>query len=156
MGRESRRSCVNASSSRLSAAKRPAWAWGCPSVVAWSRTTAAAFRGTTRREGGRCSSFLCPRRNAFRWAASLRRALERKAMPTLLIVDDEPSILFAFRKAFRDPALDVRTAGSVAEALEAARQSRPDVVLLDVQLPDGSGLEALQKLREIDARCPII
>jgi two-component system nitrogen regulation response regulator GlnG len=77
-------------------------------------------------------------------------------MPTLLIVDDEPSILLAFRRAFRDPALVLLTAETAAEAVALASAHRPDVVILDVQLPDGSGLETLARLRDLDARCPVI
>jgi DNA-binding NtrC family response regulator len=77
-------------------------------------------------------------------------------MPTLLIVDDEPSILLAFRRAFRDPSLEVLTAETATEGLQIARQRRPDVVLLDIHLPDIPGLEMLGRLRELDPRCPVI
>src|SRR5439155_9391596 len=77
-------------------------------------------------------------------------------MPTLLVVDDEPSILAAFRRAFRGDALRVRTVETAADALVAAREHFPDVIILDVQLPDMSGLEALRKLHELDARSPVI
>src|SRR5579871_3581116 len=76
-------------------------------------------------------------------------------MPTLLVVDDEPSILTAFRRAFRSP-LEVLTAETAREGLELAEQHRPDVIILDVQLPDMSGLDALGRLRERDARSPVI
>jgi DNA-binding NtrC family response regulator len=75
-------------------------------------------------------------------------------MPTLLVVDDEPSILVAFRRAFA--TLTVLTAESAADGLALAAEHRPDVVILDVQLPDLSGLEALRRLRELDARSPVI
>ena len=77
-------------------------------------------------------------------------------MPTLLVVDDEVSILLAFRKAFREPAVTVLTAETAAQGLDVARQRHPDVIVLDVHLPDMSGLEMLQRLRELDARSPII
>jgi nitrogen regulation protein NR(I) len=77
-------------------------------------------------------------------------------MPTLLVVDDEVPILTAFRRAFRDFPLEVRTAETAHEGLELARRYRPDVIILDVQLPDMSGLEALSRLRELDARSPVI
>src|SRR5580692_441540 len=77
-------------------------------------------------------------------------------MPTLLIVDDEPSILLAFRRAFGGAAVDVITAETGAEGLEQARQRRPDVVILDIHLPDCSGLEMLRRLRELDARSLVI
>jgi two-component system nitrogen regulation response regulator GlnG len=77
-------------------------------------------------------------------------------MGTLLIVDDEPSILLAFRKAFKPPALEVLSAQTAAEGLELARQHRPDVIVLDVHLPDLPGLELLRQLRAADARTPVI
>jgi DNA-binding NtrC family response regulator len=77
-------------------------------------------------------------------------------MPTLLVVDDEPSILAAFRRVYRDSALEVRTAESAAEGLALVHQEPPDVIILDVQLPDMTGLEALGKLREFEARSPVI
>jgi two-component system nitrogen regulation response regulator GlnG len=77
-------------------------------------------------------------------------------MPTLLVVDDEPSILLAFRKAFGDPALTVLTAETAAAGLELARAHHPDAVVLDIHLPDVPGLEMLRRLRELDARSPVI
>ena len=59
------------------------------------------------------------------------------AMPVLLVIDDEASILHAFRRAFRDPELTLRTASTGAEGLEMAAGQRPDVVILDIQLPEG-------------------
>jgi two-component system nitrogen regulation response regulator GlnG len=77
-------------------------------------------------------------------------------MPTLLVVDDEPSILLAFRRAFRSPGLTICTAETGAEGLTRAREHRPDVVVLDVQLPDQTGLDVLRQLRTLDARSPVI
>jgi two-component system nitrogen regulation response regulator GlnG len=77
-------------------------------------------------------------------------------MPTLLVVDDEPSILLAFRRAFRNTPLEVHTAETGAEGLAWAREHRPDVAVLDVQLPDQSGLDVFRKLRDIDARSLVI
>jgi two-component system nitrogen regulation response regulator GlnG len=83
-------------------------------------------------------------------------SLWEPTVPTLLVVDDEASILLAFRKAFREPAVTVLTAETAAEGLELARERRPDVIVLDVHLPDMSGLEMLRRLRQLDARSPII
>ncbi len=77
-------------------------------------------------------------------------------MATLLVVDDEPSILLAFRRAFRNGSIDVETAETAREGVERARECRPDVVVLDVQLPDQTGLEAFREFRALDARCPVI
>ncbi len=77
-------------------------------------------------------------------------------MPTLLIVDDEPNILLAFRRAFRDGPVEVLTASTAAEGLGLAGERRPDVVVLDVRLPDRTGLEVLRELQTLDARCPVV
>src|SRR5947207_15671910 len=85
-----------------------------------------------------------------------RYIAERRDMPSLLVVDDEPSILLAFKRAYRDHSLEVLTAETAGGGLALANAHRPDVIILDVQLPDMTGLEALHRLREVDARCPII
>jgi two-component system nitrogen regulation response regulator GlnG len=77
-------------------------------------------------------------------------------MPTLLIVDDEPAILLAFGRAFRGGDVELVTAPDAAQGLALARSRRPDVVVLDVHLPDRSGLEMLEELRRLDARCPVV
>jgi len=65
-------------------------------------------------------------------------------MPVLLVVDDEPSILHAFRRVFREPEVTLLTAGSGMEGVKLATTHRPDVVILDVELPDLSGLDAFR------------
>src|SRR3954468_22566621 len=77
-------------------------------------------------------------------------------MPTLLIIDDEPSILHAFRRGFRDSGLDVHTTATAAEGLRAVEELRPDAVILDVHLPDATGLETFERIRALDARIPVI
>jgi nitrogen regulation protein NR(I) len=77
-------------------------------------------------------------------------------LSTLLIVDDEPSILHAFRRAFARASVDVLTAESAKEGLALAESGKPDVVILDIQLPDLTGLETLRRLRDKDARRPVI
>jgi DNA-binding NarL/FixJ family response regulator len=70
---------------------------------------------------------------------------------TVLIVDDHDLIRQGLRRAFeRDASFTVvGEAGTVAEALDSAARLGPDVVLIDVRLPDGSGLEATRRLREL-------
>lgn len=77
-------------------------------------------------------------------------------MPTLLVVDDEPAIQHAFQRAFRGGNLAVKSASTAAEAVEELSRERPDVVVLDVRLPDATGLETYHRLRAIDARVPVI
>jgi DNA-binding NtrC family response regulator len=77
-------------------------------------------------------------------------------MPLLLVVDDEPAILHAFRRAFRDPDITLLTASQPAEGLALMNQHRPDTVILDVEMPGMSGLDAFQQIRRIDPHVPII
>lgn len=77
-------------------------------------------------------------------------------MPTLLVVDDEPTIQHAFQRAFRGGEMELRTAITAAEAVELVTREHPDVVVLDVRLPDATGLETYHRLRAIDARVPVI
>lgn len=69
---------------------------------------------------------------------------------TVLLVDDHELIRQGLRRAFErtDDFTVVGEAASVAEAVAAAAQHRPDVVVLDVRLPDGSGLDIARRLRE--------
>ncbi|MCI0460173.1 MAG: sigma-54 dependent transcriptional regulator [Gemmataceae bacterium] len=77
-------------------------------------------------------------------------------MPILLAIDDEPLILACLRSLFREPEVTLLTATSAADGLRQFAAHRPDVVLLDVRLPDLSGLEALRRLQELDAKVPVI
>src|SRR5262245_36001039 len=77
-------------------------------------------------------------------------------MSTLLVIDDESSILHAFRRVFREPDVQLLTAASAREGLELVAQHRPDAVVLDIKLPDQSGLDADRELRQIDARVPVL
>src|SRR5882724_6749811 len=77
-------------------------------------------------------------------------------MPTLLVVDDEAPILHAFGRVFRAPDVQLLTATTAAEGLALAEKHRPDTVILDINLPDQSGLAAYEKFRQIDARVPVL
>ncbi|MFO0927876.1 MAG: sigma-54 dependent transcriptional regulator [Gemmataceae bacterium] len=77
-------------------------------------------------------------------------------LPVLLVVDDEPAIQHAFSRAFRGTELTLRAAGTAAEALALIHHERPDVVVLDVRLPDATGLDTYHQIRAIDARIPVI
>lgn len=77
-------------------------------------------------------------------------------MDKLLIIDDEADIQRSFRRLFASPDVDVLTASSGEEALEMIPRVRPDLVLMDVRMGGISGLETLRRLRESDARLPVI
>ncbi len=68
-------------------------------------------------------------------------------MKTILVVDDEPQILRALRINLRVREYDVRTAATGTEALTEAARHPPDLVILDLGLPDLDGVEVIQGLR---------
>jgi len=65
----------------------------------------------------------------------------------VLVIDDEPQILRALRINLRVRQYDVHTAGTAKEALEVAASHPPDLVILDLGLPDLDGLEVIHGLR---------
>ncbi|APZ93717.1 sigma-54-dependent transcriptional regulator [Fuerstiella marisgermanici] len=77
-------------------------------------------------------------------------------MAQLLVIDDEPSILHAFRRVFDDPQLELLTAETAAAGEHIVREDLPDVVVLDLNLPDRSGLQCFERIKEIDPRIPVI
>lgn len=76
--------------------------------------------------------------------------------PLALIVDDEPNIRLTLRQQLESETLQVAVAGTVREALDVIRATPPDVVLLDVRLPDMSGLDACSRIHDIDALVPVV
>jgi two-component system, OmpR family, response regulator len=74
----------------------------------------------------------------------------------LLVVEDEEMILELLSGSLRFAGFDVVTAVSGAEALRAVQASRPDLVLLDVMLPDGDGFEVVRRLRSAGPDVPVI
>src|SRR6202046_3534423 len=78
------------------------------------------------------------------------------ASPCLLVVDDEATILELLSGSLRLAGFEVVTAASGAEAVQAAASSRPDLVLLDVMMPDGDGFEALRRIRSQGSEVPVI
>jgi two-component system, OmpR family, response regulator len=65
----------------------------------------------------------------------------------VLVVDDEPSLAELLASVLRYEGWDIQTAGDGKAAVRAAREFRPDAVILDVMLPDISGIEVLSRLR---------
>ncbi len=77
-------------------------------------------------------------------------------MPTLLIVDDEPNVLYSLERGLYTEGLELTTATTAKQALQRVSQQLPDAVVLDVRLPDMSGLEVFDRIRQIDPRVPVI
>src|ERR1700687_255931 len=78
-------------------------------------------------------------------------------MPHLLLIDDDPVLIpEQVRQAFPAPQYTVEVADTGAQGLDRVASRPPDVILLDLRLPDQSGLEVYQQIRQIDARIPVI
>ena len=73
-----------------------------------------------------------------------------------LVVDDEPMLQDLLSMALRYDGWDVRAAGTGTAGVRAAREFSPDVVLLDVMLPDIDGLEVLRRMRGTDPDIPVL
>jgi two-component system OmpR family response regulator len=74
----------------------------------------------------------------------------------LLVVDDEPNILELLSVALRFSGFEVRTASDGQQALTVARSFKPDLVVLDVMLPEMDGFEVVRRLRGEGARVPVV
>ncbi|MBN2508236.1 MAG: sigma-54-dependent Fis family transcriptional regulator [Verrucomicrobia bacterium] len=77
-------------------------------------------------------------------------------MNKLLLVDDEADVRYSFRRLFDAPDMEIVSCGSGEEALRLMPRVRPDLVIMDVRLGGLSGLETLRRLREKDAKLPVI
>jgi two-component system OmpR family response regulator len=75
---------------------------------------------------------------------------------SVLVVDDEAVLAEMVSMALRYEGWEVTTAGDGSSAITVARSHRPDVVVLDVMLPDMSGLDVLRKLREQNPQLPVL
>jgi two-component system OmpR family response regulator len=74
----------------------------------------------------------------------------------VLVVDDEAVLAEMVSMALRYEGWNIATAGDGSSAIASARGQRPDVVVLDVMLPDMSGLDVLHKLREENPQLPVL
>ena len=77
-------------------------------------------------------------------------------MPRLLVVDDEESVLYSLEQGLQTSGLEILTADTAKRGIKKVRDHAPDAVILDVRLPDMSGLDAYSLIREIDPRLPVI
>ena len=74
----------------------------------------------------------------------------------ILHVDDDPDIRLLISASLREFGYIVATAGSVAEALQLAKDFRFSLYILDVRLPDGTGIELCQQLRKLQPNVAVL
>ena len=77
-------------------------------------------------------------------------------MDKLLLIDDEDDVRYSFKRIFESPDLDLETAASGEEGLEVIKSFQPDLVLMDVRMGGITGLETLRRIRQDDAKLPVI
>src|SRR5215831_8253797 len=74
----------------------------------------------------------------------------------LLVVDDDPAVRRSLRLALEAEGLSVSSAANAAEGLALVTSAAPDAVVLDLFLPDASGLEVLKQIRAKDPDAAVI
>lgn len=75
---------------------------------------------------------------------------------TILVIDDDRATLSLIEHTFHDSGMTVLTAKTARAGLEIVADRHPDLVILDVMLPDISGLEAFENIKRLDSRLPVI
>ncbi|HEX6920983.1 MAG TPA: response regulator transcription factor [Actinomycetes bacterium] len=88
--------------------------------------------------------------------AAERPARQPAAEARLLVVDDEPNILELLSASLRYAGFEVATASNGHEALTTARTFRPDLVVLDVMMPDMDGFTVVRRMRGEGADVPVV
>jgi DNA-binding NtrC family response regulator len=77
-------------------------------------------------------------------------------MKKILIVDDEETVRYSFRKLFREPDCVITEASNGLEAISAIKKDMPDLVLMDIEMPGLGGLDAIQRIKVINPQLPVI
>lgn len=78
------------------------------------------------------------------------------ALPRILVVDDESTLAELLAMAFSYQSWEPRIAGTVQDALAAAREADFDAAVLDIMLPDGDGVDLMARLRRRDDDLPVL
>jgi two-component system OmpR family response regulator len=82
--------------------------------------------------------------------------MTRQAEARLLVVEDDPNILELLSASLRFAGFEVDTASTGSEGVTTALRTHPDLVVLDVMLPDLDGFEVIKLIRAEGARCPVV
>jgi DNA-binding NtrC family response regulator len=80
----------------------------------------------------------------------------RMNVPTLLVIDDEPTVLETVRVLGESAGFDVVACATGSEGIEASRRVRPDLVMVDLRMPDLDGLQVLRAIHQADPRCQMV
>jgi two-component system OmpR family response regulator len=89
-------------------------------------------------------------------AAATKQARDGGQPTRLLVVEDEPSICELLAASLRYAGFDVVTAAAGGEAVEKAGRHRPDLIVLDIMLPDMDGFDVVRRLRSGGSHTPVV
>lgn len=77
-------------------------------------------------------------------------------MPKILMIDDDPFIADMYVLKFRDEEFEVETARNGKDGLKKIAEFNPDVILLDIVMPDMDGFQVLEELKKKGMKCKVI
>jgi two-component system response regulator RegA len=75
---------------------------------------------------------------------------------SVLVIDDDPLVRRALARELTHRGHDVRVAGTHVEAMTIARDAQPELAIVDLRMPDGSGLELVRRLRELSSEMRVV
>ncbi len=77
-------------------------------------------------------------------------------MKKILLVDDEDNIRFIYEEELKEEGYEIISAANGMDALELFKQEKPDLVVLDIQMPGLNGIEVLRRMKTLDPSVPVI
>ena len=84
--------------------------------------------------------------------------IERNAMAKILVAEDDPNMVSVLSEVLKDQRHEILAANSAARALDLVQQHAPDLVLADVEMPEGkpTGLQLLRDIKEFNRSIPVV
>src|SRR6185295_1072737 len=78
------------------------------------------------------------------------------SLPSLLVIDDETTVLETVRAIAVRAGFDVVTCSTGHEGIASARRARPDLVMVDLRMPDLDGMQVLRAIHQADPTCQMV